>query len=441
MNSTQTKRVEPSSTNNESNWAQLNQSSLNARSFGTGSTCRKHERYTDYTIHHDLDTSIAAAEFISVQYTHAYSLMAFELASSHESFVQSCVLKTITISQSACWSLFIGAKVYQATRLGYGGRSIKPYIQILDQLDGQISTTEWKGMIARELSGWLLAALELVDLRFLIDPQLAYKTLYLAIPIFMHMAQTEPAIWRGRDSGPSLHSVLLSNQTGLARLATVDIVGSFIFGFPQTIMWDPTFIPELARLQWDEWLPGCPLCFVLVLCKINTWRNQDPHTRNLDEWVQYEHNVLDWRPGQICRLDSSGSWRAVGRLAIQEAFRHMTLIYLYMGLGTFGSGDPHVQASCGQISQLCSLVDSNPNLAVHFFFPAIVAGICSRDEKHRSVLWKCVTKAETCKSFLFKGVGFSKALDHLWRGSASNGAEVAWQDYLTSSQRIIKMTR
>ncbi|CEL55926.1 hypothetical protein RSOLAG1IB_01939 [Rhizoctonia solani AG-1 IB] len=433
---------ELSSGNNKSNRVQLNQSPSNKSPFDVGTNYQRNESYIDYRIYHDIDASTAVIEFISRQYTHAFSLMAFELSSSHEGFVQSCVLATVAISKSVCWSLFVGAKVYRAAMLGYGGRTIKPYTQMLDEFASQINSTKWEGMIIRELSGWLLATLELVDLRFLIDPRLAQRTLHLAVPIFVQITQAEPAFFQGNSSGPSLHIVLLSAQAnaGLARFATVDIIGSFIFGSPQMILWDPAFVPELARLQWDEWIPGCPLYFMLVLCTINIWRGQHPHTRDLNEWIQLEHNVQTWQPQQTHCLKSANSWRTLGRLAVQEAFRHMTLIYLYMGVGTFRSIDPRVQASCDQISRLCNLVEANPDLSVHLFFPAIAAGVCARKEKHRSALWKCVNKAETCKSFLFKGVGFSKVLGHLWHGPASNGTEIIWEDYLALVQEITRIT-
>ncbi|CAE7198976.1 unnamed protein product, partial [Rhizoctonia solani] len=283
-----------------------------------------------HMFYRDPDTSVVATEFITSQYVRAYSLMAIELVSHQESFVQICILPNIAISQGACWSLFIGAKIYQAVTSGYGSKAVKQHVQDLDQFGQLISATNRHGITTRELSGWLMAALELVELRFLVDPQLAYRTQRLAIPIFMELAQTEPTFWRYHNSGPSLHSVGLSIQPGLARFATMDVAGSFIFGLPQMITWDPIFIPELAHLPWDEWIPGLPLYFLLVLCAINTWREQDPRDRNPNEWSQYERSVLDWRAQHIYRSDHSDSWRTIGRLIVQEAYRHMTLIYLYM---------------------------------------------------------------------------------------------------------------
>ncbi|CAE6412745.1 unnamed protein product [Rhizoctonia solani] len=352
-------------------WGHTGLSPWDTPTFDTSSTHHIDESHLDYAFYNNPDTSVVATEFITSQYMHAYSLMTIELVSHQESFVQSCVLTNITMSQGACWSLFIGAKIYQVAVFGYGRKSVEPYVRSLDQFGQRISTVNRNGMIVRELSGWLMAALELAELRFLVDPQSAYTTLRLAVPLFVQLAHKEPAIWRSKKSGPSLHRIILSSRVGLARFANADVVGSFILGLPQLISWDPVFIPELAHLPWDEWIPGLPSYFLLVLCTVNTWRERNPHARNLNEWIQYERNILNWCPRHVYRPDASDSWRTVGRLVIQEAFRHMTLIYLYMGMGNLRSSDPRVQASCSQISQLCGLVNANPGLAVNFFFASI----------------------------------------------------------------------
>ncbi|CAE6402561.1 unnamed protein product [Rhizoctonia solani] len=365
-------------------------SSPSARNIATftGSSIHPIDK-TGYRFYRNPDTSVVATEFITSRYTHAYSLQAIELASHLESFVQVCILPNITLSQSACWSLYIGAKIYDTAMSSHGSKIAKQYIQTLDQFGQQIYATNLNGMTPRELSGWLMAALELTELRCLIDPQLCYRTHRLAIPIFMQLARTEPTVWRNHNSGPSLHRISLSHQPGLTRFAVMDVFGSFVLGHPQMIVWDPVFIPELAHFPWDEWIPGFPLYSLLALSAINSWREQDPYTRNPNEWVQYERNILDWSAqhiGRSDRSDHSDSWRTVGRLAIQEAFHHMTLIYLYMGMGGLKSGNPRVQVSCSQISQLCGLIDSKPDLAVSLFFASMIAGVCAIDEKQRSVL-------------------------------------------------------
>ncbi|KAG8697565.1 hypothetical protein FRC11_014993, partial [Ceratobasidium sp. 423] len=59
-----------------------------------------------------------------------------------ENFVKSCVLVNIAVSKSACWSLFIGAKVFEAALSDYRTRFTKRYIKALDMFEQQIATVD-----------------------------------------------------------------------------------------------------------------------------------------------------------------------------------------------------------------------------------------------------------------------------------------------------------
>ncbi|CAE6470583.1 unnamed protein product [Rhizoctonia solani] len=316
------------------------------------------------------DTSLATVEYITSQYERAYSLMALELTNIQDSFVKTCVIGRITVSKGSCWSLFIGAKVFEAATSCYHTRFTKQYVKTLDTFEKHIAA---------------------IDLN------------------------------------------------GLDRFAIADVTISFLTGLPQFISWNTAFVPELARLGWEEWLPACPVMFLLVLCRINSWRQRDPVSRDLDEWRRCEEDIKEWRPDYRCAQDPSQSWRTIGRLSVQEALRHMVLIYLYMGMRGSKSDDHQVQASCKQIVQLCKLVNANPNMAVHLHFPAMIAGICAINENHRSVIFKCLEQAEACRSYLFATAGFSSAIEHLWHGAGANGAPVTWEDYLDACRTVIRM--
>ncbi|QRW18455.1 Fungal Zn(2)-Cys(6) binuclear cluster domain [Rhizoctonia solani] len=345
---------------------------------------RVKEMHPSCTLYISPDTSAVAVEYITSQYGRAYNLMSLELASQKESFFKFWISVGITLSKSAFWSLFIGAKIYEAVMSNYTTIS-KQYIKTLDKFERQIASLNRNGMPIEELTGWLFAALELFELRFLINSRLAYKTITLAVPIFLDILALESTIWCAptgdfRTFGPSLHSTLVSPQVGLGRFAMADVIMSLFTGLPQFAPWEASFLPELAHLGWEEWIPGCPLIFLLVFSRVNAWRHRDASVfHDPDGWLLCEKQVKEWRP-DCCVVDQTQSWQVIGRLAIQEALRHTTLIYLYMGMCGLKSGDHRVQASCKQIAQICKLVHANPNMSVHLYFSALVAGICAVNE-------------------------------------------------------------
>lgn len=111
-------------------------------------------------IYPDLDSSVIVVEFISSQYERAYRMMAFSLASNEENFVQNSALAGIKLSKSSCWSLFLGAKVFEALMLNHSYTHVKPYLKFLDRFAEQIGSVRFKNITMRELAGLLSAALE-----------------------------------------------------------------------------------------------------------------------------------------------------------------------------------------------------------------------------------------------------------------------------------------
>ncbi|CEL55928.1 hypothetical protein RSOLAG1IB_01941 [Rhizoctonia solani AG-1 IB] len=117
------------------------------------------------TVYMDPDTSAATVEYIFSQYQRAFKLMSFELT-TRQQFVANGVFVGMTMSKGACWSLFIGAKIYEAAMSDYHVLK-KQYIKTLDKFEQQIMLTKRNGMSMRESSGLLFAVLEASQLLFL----------------------------------------------------------------------------------------------------------------------------------------------------------------------------------------------------------------------------------------------------------------------------------
>lgn len=236
----------------------------------------------------------------------------------------------------------------------------------------------------------------------------------------------------------SLHKALVSSRVDMVRFATNDVVMGVMFGLPPLVPWDLTFLSNLSPGDHIEWWPGCPFEFLHALARVNIWRTQAGYMRNLDEWNQIDRDVRGWQPHHTedCHSDS---WGSITRLAVQEAIRHTVLVYLHMGMCGFTSTHSRVQASFRQIVKLLSLADANSSLVLHLFFPAIVAGVCAASEKHRSIVRAVLCQVVACRVFTFRDLNFPGVMDHLWHGVAVNGAEVTWNDYLTSCRAVIKL--
>lgn len=85
--------------------------------------------------------------------------MAVELVVHRAKFVQDIVLAGIPLSKSSCWSLYLGAKIFQAVMDDFGSAHIKPYLKKLDRFEEEFSGLSLSKLALRERMGWLSAAL------------------------------------------------------------------------------------------------------------------------------------------------------------------------------------------------------------------------------------------------------------------------------------------
>lgn len=86
--------------------------------------------------------------------------MAIDLVVHRRGFLPDVALAGITLSQSACWSLFLGAKIYQAAMADYGQMYMKPYLKMLEYFAQELNNLSISSIASRERAGWLSAALE-----------------------------------------------------------------------------------------------------------------------------------------------------------------------------------------------------------------------------------------------------------------------------------------
>lgn len=110
-----------------------------------------------------------------------------------------------------------------------------------------------------------------------------------------------------------------------------DTISAVAFGIPSLIDYDTSLDPINRKFHTTlECVYGCPAQILILLANINTWRAlrlDDQTEAGAEEWGRVKEILEGWSP-TLERPD--GSLDHIGRLAIQESWRHAALIYLYM---------------------------------------------------------------------------------------------------------------
>ncbi|CEL54069.1 hypothetical protein RSOLAG1IB_06779 [Rhizoctonia solani AG-1 IB] len=261
-----------------------------------------------------------------------------------------------------------------------------------------------------------------------------YDCLRSALPHFLQLASDSPNLWVECNGSIyiSLPAALSSDYIEIRRFAFYDSIYSPLLGLPTLVEYDLTRFPIVPSVDIPvEWVHGIPVEMVINIVEVHNWRAQ---AKNVD-CATLETRTLTWR---WCHkdLEDIESVEAVYRAAIQEAWRHTTLIYIYMGMCGSTSQDLRVQASVRQIIQLMRVVGDAPS-DVHLAIPSVVAGIAARYEPHRAIISRKLKTFDGMRVWALRGREFADVLEYLWHGPAANGAAVGWDDYVRARCKVL----
>jgi hypothetical protein len=155
-----------------------------------------------------------------------------------------------------------------------------------------------------------------------------------ALPGFLQLAATNSSILVEQPNGDlavSFPRTLAATHHELLRFVMYDVVSAFLLGLPPLVDYahdsecGSSFINHVS-----ERIHGIPAAFLQIISWVNSWRARP--TAYLDSWRALEGRVLSWKSpystnnGSIPSSDTIG----VARDTLQEGWRHVLLIYIYM---------------------------------------------------------------------------------------------------------------
>ncbi|KAG8736271.1 hypothetical protein FRC10_009488 [Ceratobasidium sp. 414] len=176
----------------------------------------------------------------------------------------------------------------------------------------------------------VLAALhdvcEMVSVQRLTSPLSHFmKLLHDAAPVYREACSEPP--------GAPIHlpTKLLHSESVLRKFPAMDIILSLSTGRPMFLQYDVTQTPDICKRIVDnagvQWMHGVPDHFLLMLARMNMLREE--FSPNIDPLIvqELEFGIANFKPA----LDESPDPHLkVARLMVQESWRQVMYIYLYM---------------------------------------------------------------------------------------------------------------
>ncbi|CUA71982.1 Adhesion and hyphal regulator 1 [Rhizoctonia solani] len=336
-------------------------------------------------------------------------------------------------------STYVGAKIKKAVLDGAG---LSIGIRLIDDFQRQITNTIISpDMNVEEIAELFNCLLSLVlGLLQIVNTPVAHSVLRKAVPFFLALAAKYPEMWAD-DLSISIRHAFSGLRFQFSHFAFLDTVTALVFGTIPLIHYDTNFCPILQppKSFYIEWAHGCSSIVIVLLARVNSWRAArlaDPMhpTPTLEEQQQFQDCLREWNP--TIEYGDEPAF-VMGRLAVQETWRHAVLIYMYMGMCGADTADPRVEASVRQVAQLSATIETDHPLETHMTIPCIIAAAAARKEKHRAILRKKVVVSRGDRVCLIRGADFALVLDHLWHGAAAGGYPTTWQDYVDSRFAVL----
>ncbi|CAE6413763.1 unnamed protein product [Rhizoctonia solani] len=346
------------------------------------------------------------------------------------------MMKRLSNSRITKWALYLGVRIFGALGQDRSDWNTGGYIGWIDKFEQRIVHSTIKNSSLSDLADRLMAQLELTYLGFIAaGSTLGYQLLQKALPGFLRLVAADPNLIAEQPDGGLLVSFPRAFGTSpqeIKRFIIYDMATGFLLGVPPLLEYD--YYGKCDPVSHgSEWIHGVPAPLVEIISQINSWRAG--FKVPLDDWRVLESRVMAWEV-QPLPIEDGDSRMNVARLAIQEGWRHVVLIYIYMGICGVSSHDSRVQASIAQIIQLEGIVAGLP-ISIHMLMHYVVAGMGARYEQQRSIIRQKLVSFKGKGAWLFQGPEFTQILDHLWHGAGAGGAPVMWDDYVQSRCTVI----
>jgi hypothetical protein len=157
-----------------------------------------------------------------------------------------------------------------------------------------------------------------------------YTLLRKALPKFLQLVVSDSGLYTEHNGHlvVSFSGVLSAPRYEVRRFVTYDTLTGFLLGVsPLVEYWyDVRSGDEPHGFDWPH---GIPAAFITIIAQINSHRAGS--RVSLEDWEILEKRILSWVPPLTVPDGSSHIESAsTARLSIQEGWRHVLLIYLYM---------------------------------------------------------------------------------------------------------------
>ncbi|CAE6475126.1 unnamed protein product [Rhizoctonia solani] len=231
-------------------------------------------------------------------------------------------------------------------------------------------------------------------------------------------------------------------EVSLKYFASYDVIQSVITHRPMLFRYDLGITSPQVEVLLDaddrpglRWSIGIPDRLVIALARINILL--EDYGACVDQKVTQElRNEIT----EACKPVAPSSPEddptlMVGRLMVQESWRLVGYVYLYMGLCGADSKDARVVKVQKQFMRLLESVKSRRNPDVFLIIPMVILGIATSSPADRSILLTRLWSVSECRRSGTIGNDVARMLNDIWERTKERPA--VWSDLRLACLRVV----
>ncbi|KAG9092883.1 hypothetical protein FS749_015375 [Ceratobasidium sp. UAMH 11750] len=246
-----------------------------------------------------------------------------------------------------------------------------------------------------------------------------------AAPVYQNACPEAPGV------PINLPAKLLHPEFPLRHFPSLDILFSLGMCRPMLFRYDISFTPELCATLTDidgvglQWMHGIPDQFIVLLARMNMLRVD--FAPNVDPQVigEIQAEIKNFRPVLGVSTDP---FLTVARLAVQESWRQVLYIYLYMGLCGADASDNRVEKALKGFTRLLEGTKPGRTPDVFLMLPMIVAGVASRRSRDRNLIQSRMLNLRECSQPGTAGHESVLIQRDIWTRADAEARPAVWAD-------------
>ncbi|KAH7345526.1 hypothetical protein B0J17DRAFT_42509 [Rhizoctonia solani] len=238
-----------------------------------------------------------------------------------------------------------------------------------------------------------------------------------------------------------LPGILLHPNANMRHYPVMDVYFSIITGLPTNLKYDTSFRSpvDTSVLYIDNhlglsWLYGQPDSITLILARTNSLYQEFGTSVDASIIQAIEKDIYSFRAISGCSPDPS---LLVMRLVVQECWRQVAYIYLYMTLCNTDALDHRVQTAQQRLMKLINDTKPAPALDMHLAPCLGIAGVVTHQPTERKAMLLRLRGLPECSRPESCFNSCIRILEELWRQTDSEHRPANWLDFRLATLRVL----